>query len=84
MSRSKNDLATRLLRAADSHLQARCNKKGAWFGAGATVLPGVTVGRYAVVGAAAVVTRDVPDYAVVVGNPARVTKILDESRFPAE
>lgn len=59
-------------------------KKGAWIGAGATILPGVTVGKYAVVGAAAVVTRDVPDNAVVVGNPARVTKILDESRFPAE
>ena len=59
-------------------------KKGAWIGAGATILPGVTVGKYAVVGAAAVVTHDVPDYTVVVGNPARVTKILDESRFPAE
>lgn len=59
-------------------------KKGAWIGAGATILPGVTIGKYAVVGAAAVVTHDVPDYAVVVGNPARVTKILEESRFPAE
>lgn len=56
-------------------------KRGAWIGAGATILPGVTVGKFAVVGAAAVVTRDVPDYAVVVGNPARVTKILDESKF---
>ena len=54
----------------------------AWIGAGATILPGVRVGRHAVVGAASVVTKDVPDYAVAVGNPARVIKMLDESRFP--
>lgn len=43
-------------------------------GVGAIVLPGVTVGRGAQVGAGAVVTRDVPAYAVVVGNPARVLR----------
>ena len=56
-------------------------KEGAWIGAGATVLPGVCVGKHAVVGAASVVTKDVPDYAVVVGNPAKVIKMLDEDRF---
>ena len=56
-------------------------KKGAWIGAGATVLPGVTVGKYAIVGAASVVTHDVPDYGVAVGNPAKVIKMLDASRF---
>ena len=55
--------------------------KGAWIGAGSTVLPGVTVGKYAIVGAASVVTKDVPDYAVAVGNPARVIKHLDKNRF---
>lgn len=45
---------------------------GAWLGVNAVVLPGVTVGRGAIVGAGAVVTRDVPDFAVVVGVPARV------------
>ena len=55
--------------------------KGAWIGAGSTVLPGVTVGKYAIVGAASVVTKDVPDYAVAVGNPARVIKYLDKNRF---
>lgn len=55
--------------------------KGAWLGAGSTVLPGVTVGRHAIVGAASVVTKDVPDYAVAVGNPARVIKYLDSSKF---
>ena len=56
-------------------------KQGAWIGAGATILPGVTVGKYAVVGAASVVTHDVPDYAVVVGNPAKVIKTLDAAKF---
>ena len=45
---------------------------GAWIGAGAIILPGVTVGRKSVVGAGSVVTRDVPPYSIVAGNPARV------------
>lgn len=49
---------------------------GAWIGAGATILPGVRVGRNAIVGAASVVTRDVPDSTVVAGNPARIIKTL--------
>ena len=53
----------------------------AWIGAGATVLPGVRVGRHAVVGAASVITKDVPDYAVAVGNPAKVIKMLDKEKF---
>ncbi len=46
-------------------------KYGAALGANSTILPGVTVGRFALVGAGAVVTRDVPDHGLVVGNPAR-------------
>lgn len=46
-------------------------KRGASLGAGAVILAGVTVGEYAMVGAAAVVTRDVAPYALVIGNPAR-------------
>ncbi|MBQ9771237.1 MAG: CatB-related O-acetyltransferase [Lentisphaeria bacterium] len=45
-----------------------------WIGNGATVLSGVTIGNGAVVGACAVVTKDVPPYAIVVGNPARVIR----------
>lgn len=56
-------------------------KEGAWIGAGATVLPGVCVGKHAVVGACSVVTKDVPDYAVVVGSPAKVIRMLDPERF---
>jgi UDP-2-acetamido-3-amino-2,3-dideoxy-glucuronate N-acetyltransferase len=46
-------------------------RRGCTVGANATIVCGVTVGRYALVAAGAVVTRDVPDYALVMGNPAR-------------
>jgi UDP-2-acetamido-3-amino-2,3-dideoxy-glucuronate N-acetyltransferase len=46
-------------------------RQGASIGANATIVCGVTIGRYALIGAGAVVTHDVPDYALVVGNPAR-------------
>ena len=49
---------------------------GASIGAGAVILPGLTVGERAMVGAGAVVTNDVPADAVVVGNPARVVRML--------
>lgn len=45
-----------------------------WLGLGSTILSGVTVGNGAVIGTNAVVTKDVPDYAIAVGNPARVIR----------
>lgn len=48
-------------------------RRGATLGANCTVVCGHTIGAYAFIGAGAVVTRDVPDFALVVGNPARVT-----------
>ncbi len=48
-------------------------KRGATLGANSTIVCGVTIGQYAFVGAGAVVTKDIPDYALVVGNPAQVT-----------
>jgi UDP-2-acetamido-3-amino-2,3-dideoxy-glucuronate N-acetyltransferase len=48
-------------------------KHGATIGANATIVCGHTVGRYAFIGAGAVVTKDIPDYAVVVGNPGRIS-----------
>lgn len=47
-------------------------RKGASIGANATILPGITVGQCAMIGAGTVVTKDVPPFAIVVGNPARI------------
>jgi len=52
-------------------------KKGASIGANATILCGVTIGKNAMVGAGAVVTGDIPDNVVVVGNPARIIRKVD-------
>lgn len=49
-------------------------KKGASIGANATILPGIVIGAGAMIGAGSVVTRDVPDHATVVGNPARIIR----------
>ena len=57
--------------AADWVIGATTVRAGASVGAGAIVLPGLTIGHHALVGAGAVVTRDVPAHAVVLGNPAR-------------
>jgi acetyltransferase-like isoleucine patch superfamily enzyme len=54
---------------------------GAWLGARSVVLPGVRVGRGAVVGAGAVVTRSVPDWAIVVGVPARILKVREDGEI---
>ena len=48
-------------------------KKGATIGANATIICGNIIGRYAFIGARAVVTKDVPDYALMIGNPARIS-----------
>ena len=53
-------------------VQSTLLKRGASVGANATLLCGITVGEYAMVGAGAVVTRDIPSHALVVGNPGRV------------
>jgi UDP-2-acetamido-3-amino-2,3-dideoxy-glucuronate N-acetyltransferase len=53
-------------------------KRGASIGANATIVCGHNIGRYAFIGAGAVVTKDVPDYALVVGNPAKQTGWISE------
>jgi len=52
-----------------------------WMGAGAIVMPGITIGNGAVVGAGSVVTRDVPENAIVVGNPAKLVKYRFEKQI---
>src|SRR5262249_10074585 len=66
-----NDLRPRSRRPAVSHPRTLV-RTGASLGAGAILLPGVTVGRWAMVGAGALVTRDVPDFALAYGSPGRV------------
>jgi len=56
-------------------------KKGASIGSSATILCGVTIGENAIVGAGSVVTKDVPDNAVVAGVPARVIKMLNRENY---
>jgi len=75
---------------AAHHLQAETRIQGwevakpivieenVWVGGGAILLPGVRIGRNAVVGAGAVVSRDVPANTVVVGNPAKVIRVIEQ------
>ena len=79
------------LLTVDHHIgtaRSRCGERklapvaigdGAWIAARATILPGVTVGQGAIVAAGAVVTRDVPENALVGGVPARILRMLDGS-----
>lgn len=53
-------------------------KRGASIGANATILPGIVIGEYAMIGAGAVVTKDVPSRAVVIGNPAKIIRYISE------
>lgn len=57
---------------ADWHVVPTLVRRGASIGSNATILAGVVIGAEALVGAGAVVTADVPDHAIVVGNPARI------------
>ncbi|MCK4904539.1 MAG: N-acetyltransferase, partial [Candidatus Marinimicrobia bacterium] len=53
-------------------------KKSASIGANATIVCGVTIGEYAIIGAGAVVTKDVPPHSLVIGNPARIVGKVDK------
>jgi UDP-2-acetamido-3-amino-2,3-dideoxy-glucuronate N-acetyltransferase len=53
-------------------------KKGASIGANATIICGITIGEYAMIGAGSVVTRNVPDYALIVGNPGKQIGSVDK------
>lgn len=59
-------------------LRSTIVKKGASIGANATILCGITIGEYAMVGAGSVVTKDVPPHALVIGNPAKIIRYLEE------
>lgn len=71
-----NDIFPRSKQYPEKYLETHI-RKGASIGANATILAGVTIGERAMVGAGAVVTKDVPPHAIVVGNPARVIRYED-------
>jgi UDP-2-acetamido-3-amino-2,3-dideoxy-glucuronate N-acetyltransferase len=71
-----NDLFPRSKEHPEAYLKTLV-RKGASIGANATILPGLTIGTKAMIGAGSVVTRDVPDFAIVVGNPAKITGYVD-------
>lgn len=77
-----NDRMPRSKQYPEQFLRTRV-EAGASIGANATILPGITVGRSAMVGAGAVVTRSVPPFAIVVGNPARLTGYVDSGPVPS-
>lgn len=66
-----NDLMPRSRHYPQQYLKTHV-RRGASIGANATILPGLSIGCWAMVAAGAVVTKDVPDYAIVAGNPARI------------
>jgi len=68
------DRADQLIRVQGERLAPVLIEPDVWIGASATILPGVTIGTGAVVGAGSVVTKDVPAYGVVAGNPAVLIK----------
>lgn len=80
-----NDAFPRSKHYPEKFLETRI-RKGASIGANATILPGLTIGRSAMIGASAVVTRSVPTNAIVVGNPARIVGYVDTDAkgVPAE
>ena len=74
-----NDRFPRSKKTPEKFLQTAV-ETGASIGAGATILPGITIGRNAMVAAGAVVTRSVPPNAIVVGNPAKIVGYVDADR----
>jgi len=76
-----NDIFPRSGQHPESYAKTLVHK-GASLGGNSTILPGVTIGAGAMVGAGSVVTRDVPEYAIVVGNPARITGYANTTSLP--
>ena len=65
---------------ADWKVEKTVIKKGASIGSGSTILSKVTIGKNAIVGAGSVVTKDVPENAIVAGNPAKVLRFISEEK----
>ena len=73
-----NDVYPRAKIWFDGKITKTIVKDGASIGANSTIIAGVTIGRYSMIGAGSVVTKDVPDFTLVVGNPAKIVGQVDE------
>ena len=73
-----NDMYPRALIWNEEKLEKTLIKDGASIGANSTIVAGITIGKYAMVGAGSVVTKDVPDHGLVFGNPARLKGFVCE------
>jgi UDP-2-acetamido-3-amino-2,3-dideoxy-glucuronate N-acetyltransferase len=73
-----NDINPRAIFSKNGNYMKTLVKEGASIGANATILPGITIGKCAFIGAGAVITKNVPNYAVMVGNPAKQISVMDE------
>ena len=66
-------------RGGDWKVSKTILEKGASIGANATILPNIKIGKWALIGAGSMVTKDVPDFGLVLGNPAKLVGYVDES-----
>ncbi len=66
---------------ADWIVEPTLVKKGASIGSGSTILANVTIGEYAIIGAGSVVTKEVPPWTIVAGNPARVLRRIEDRDY---
>jgi UDP-2-acetamido-3-amino-2,3-dideoxy-glucuronate N-acetyltransferase len=73
-----NDLYPRALIWNEEKLEETLVKDGASVGANSTIISGITIGKFAMIGAGSVVTKDVPDNGLVIGNPARLKGFMCE------
>jgi len=73
-----NDMYPRAFIWDEKRLIKTSVKEGASIGANTTIIAGVTIGKYAMIGAGSVVTKDIPDYSLVIGNPAKVVGKVDK------
>ena len=62
-------------------LSAVTLKEGCWLGINSVIMPGITIGKHAIIGANSLVTKDVPDYAIAAGSPAKVIRYRNEKNI---